>query len=264
MWIDVIDQETPTLVTQARFEGVKLFQPGPDGPGGHWTEAASFNIAHTGFCRGYIDHTNTEADTVMVVASEQSKVVVSKLVQTFIRHIASLVRSGSGNVMSVTSTGTNVARLMAGYEDGTVVLWDWSNSVQLMEVSLASQVGTLLSLAWDGVKNRGLVAGTERTVVVIDDNLNIVKTRDITNPGVASTMVRPDGNIVICGGWDGRLRLFSWVKPDKLKPLAVLKYHSDSVETLLCSDQCGGRLEGRRNIIFAGSKDGKISMWDIY
>ena len=208
-------------MAQARFEGVKLFHHSTsDGPGGQWSEAASFNISHTGFCRGYIEHgiSGGEDDTdgvVMVVASEQSKIMVSKLVQTFIRPIASLVRSGSGTVMSVHSTGTNVARLVAGYEDGSVVLWDWSNSVQLMEVSLASHVGTLLSLAWDGVKNRGLVAGTEKTVVVIDDNLDIVKTRDITNPGVASAMVRPDGNIVICGGWDGRLRLFSWIKPDK-------------------------------------------------
>lgn len=57
--------------------------------------------------------------------------------------------------------------------------------------------------------------------------------RDITNKGVGSVCVRHDDKILICGGWDGRLRLFSWLNPGKFKPLAVLKYHSDTVECIV-------------------------------
>ena len=78
-------------------------------------------------------------------------------------------------------------------------------------------------------------------------------------------IIRPDKKIVVCGGWDGRLRIFSWVKPEKLKPLAVLNFHADTVEAVAFSDQDveGGRLHGRK-VLVAGGKDGKASLWDIY
>ena len=84
--------------------------------------------------------------------------------------------------------------------------------------------------------------------------LNIVKERSVTNKGMGSVVIRQDSKLLITGGWDGRLRLFSWLKPDKLKPLAVLQYHKDSVESIVSQD----------NMIVAGSKDGKISVWRIY
>ena len=102
-----------------------------------------------------------------------------------------------------------------------------------------------------------------RLVVVDTEAMAVTRVREVTNPGIGAVMVRGDGRLLVTGGWDTRLRLFSW-GPDKLKPLAVLQFHSESVETLLCCDNLEqGRLKGRR-LIVAGGKDGKISFWDIY
>lgn len=50
-----------------------------------------------------------------------------------------------------------------------------------------------------------------------------------------------------------RVRIFS-IK--KLKPLAILKYHNKSIQSLsFCQ---------KTNLLASSSSDGKISIWDIY
>ena len=266
MWCDLIPGEgdTQLMVTQARHEGVKVFRSGEQ-----WEEVASFNITHTGFCRGYIEREQDvgDGDHLMVTPSGQSGLLVSKLVLPHIRPIVTLEREGSGSVMSVArGPASTPARLMAGYEAGEIVLWDWSNNLALMEVSLAPHLGTLMALTWDLDRGRLAAVGSEARLVVVDtEAMKVTRVREVTNPGLGAVMVRGDGRILVTGGWDARLRLFSWgASPDKAKPLAVLQFHTESVETLLtCDNLEEGRLAGRR-LILAGGKDGKISFWDIY
>ena len=264
MWCDIIPGETADtqlLVTQARHQGVKVFRRSGDE---EWEEEASFNIIHTGFCRGYIQHQEAGDHVIMVTPSGQSGLMVSKLVTPHIRPIVTLEREGSGSVMSVARGPAG--RLMAGYEAGDIVLWDWSNNLELMEVSLASHLGTLMSLTWDLDRKRLVAVGSEARLVVVDtEAMSVTRVSEVTNPGLGAVMVRGDGRLLVTGGWDTRLRLFSWgASPDKVKPLAVLQFHSESVETLVCCDNLEqGRLKGRR-LIVAGGKDGKISFWDIY
>ena len=261
MWCDLIPGagDTHLLVTQARHQGVKVFRSGDE-----WEEVASFNITHTGFCRGYIEQ-HEASDHVMVTPSGQSGLLVSKLVVPHIRPIVTLEREGSGSVMSVArGPASSPARLMAGYEAGEIVLWDWSNNLALMEIILASHLGTLMAVTWDLDRGRVAAVGSEARVVVVDtEAMEVTRVREVTNPGLGAVMVRGDGRLLVTGGWDARLRLFSWGS-DKLKPLAVLQFHTEAVETLLCCDNLAeGRLAGRR-LILAGGKDGKISFWDIY
>ena len=55
--------------------------------------------------------------------------------------------------------------------------------------------------------------------------------------------IRGDRKIAVYGGWYGRLSLFFWVKPDKLNPMPVLKFHAESVESVAFS---GEEVEGGR------------------
>ena len=144
--------------------------------------------------------------------------------------------------------------MLAGYESGDLVVWDWSNNTQLTTVNMSSRVGTLMTCVWDWSRDRGAVLGSEDNVVVFDETLTLVKERRVTNKGLSEAVIRDDHKILITAGWDARLRLFSWIKPDKLKPLAVLQYQKQSVETISTQD----------NMIVAGSKDGRISVWRIY
>ena len=56
--------------------------------------------------------------------------------------------------------------MLAGYESGDLVVWDWSNNTQLSSVNLNSRVGTLMTCVWDWSRDRGAVLGSEDSVVV--------------------------------------------------------------------------------------------------
>lgn len=75
--------------------------------------------------------------------------------------------------------------------------------------------------------------------------------------GIADSKYRDDSKIIATGCWDGKVRLFA---RKNLTLLAVLKAHKETVNVVaFASTNCSGR-----HYILSGSKDCKISMWDIY
>lgn len=94
--------------------------------------------------------------------------------------------------------------------------------------------------------------------------------------GQQSLRVRSDGRLVITGGWDTRIRIYS---SKTLKEVAVLKWHKQGVYAVAFSeiltvedlkDQDYVRREQRetqmklKHWVAAGAKDGKISLWQVY
>ena len=163
-----------------------------------WLEVASFSISHTGFCPGYLHR--LQSDLVMAVPSEQSKIVVSRLFKTFIRPVASLLKAEAGTVMSLAQAETDSGRLLAGYESGEIVLWDWNDNSQVLSVNLVNTIGTIMALTWDRDKRLGVVVGAEDKVLVLDQKLEVVTERQVTNSGLSSALVRADGKILVTGG----------------------------------------------------------------
>lgn len=79
----------------------------------------------------------------------------------------------------------------------------------------------------------------------------------LVNPGVSQLCVRGDGKLLASAGWDHRVRIFGW---KKLRPLAVLQYHTDLVLSVAFSDH----QDPRQRLLAAGSKDQRISLWSIF
>jgi WD40 repeat protein len=70
---------------------------------------------------------------------------------------------------------------------------------------------------------------------------------------------------LIAAGWDSTVKVFSWKKPEKLKPLGALKFHSDTVEAVACTRRPVAEGPGPvGHLLAAASKDAKISLWSIY
>jgi len=202
-----------------------------------------------------------------------------------------------GTVMAVSEAGASL--FLAVYEAGILLMWDWSNCRVMGRLDVAV-IGTPMALVFDKVKGCGVVAGAENKVLSFgwkkkagsDDTkndssstegdvkgvqmlkteeedgekegLHLLKTREIVNPGVGSAGIRQDGKIVATGGWDGRVRVFSWKHPDKLKPLAVLQFHSGSVENITFTQKPPPSGRCNTNLLAAGGKDAKVSLWSIY
>lgn len=82
----------------------------------------------------------------------------------------------------------------------------------------------------------------------------------IKNPGVNCVRIRSDQKVFASGGWDGRIRIFSW---KSLRPLAVLTQHKQGgVMDLVYSNQPVSMWHA--NIMAAAGMDSQISLWDLY
>lgn len=79
----------------------------------------------------------------------------------------------------------------------------------------------------------------------------------LVNPGVSQLRLRGDRKLLASAGWDHRVRIFGW---KKLQPLAVLKYHTDLVQSVAFSDH----QDPRQRLLAAGSRDQRISLWSIF
>ena len=122
---------------------------------------------------------------------------------------------------------------------------------------------TPLSIDFDPEKCQGVISGSDENLLSFElqqkcdkINFNLIKTRGNTTKGISSVMIRPDKKVVIAGSWDSTVKIFSWLHPEKLKPLGALKFHSQGVEVVASTTDS--------KLIAAGSKDGKISFWKIY
>ncbi|XP_077164160.1 guanine nucleotide-binding protein subunit beta-like protein 1 isoform X1 [Paroedura picta] len=149
--------------------------------------------------------------------------------------------------------------LLAGYEDGSVVLWNVSMGKR--QSRLACHQEPVMALDFDSEKAKGVSGSSEKRLCVWrpneQQNLEVQQTHELTNPGIAGVTLRPDKKILATAGWDHRVRLFGW---KKLKPLAVLDYHTATVHCVAFSDH-GQPSQG---LMAAASKDRRISVWAIY
>ncbi|KAG7489865.1 hypothetical protein JOB18_022328 [Solea senegalensis] len=150
--------------------------------------------------------------------------------------------------------------LLAGYEDGSLLLWDVTQRCKLSEVKAHPE--PVMCLTFDTKRLRGISASCEKKLSSwILDGQNNLQLQDLSvtlvNPGVSQLCVREDGKLLASAGWDHRVRVFGW---KKLRPLAVLQYHSDMVLSVAFSDH----QDPRQRLLAAGSKDQRISLWSIY
>ncbi|XP_006890569.1 PREDICTED: guanine nucleotide-binding protein subunit beta-like protein 1 [Elephantulus edwardii] len=144
--------------------------------------------------------------------------------------------------------------LLAGYEDGSVVLWDVSERKVCSRVACHTEPA--LALDFDSQKARGVSGSAEKALAVwsLDEQqaLKVCRTQELTNPGVADVTLRLDRKLLATAGWDHRVRLFHW---RTMKPLAVLDFHTASVHCVAFAND---------GLLAAGSGDQRISVWSLY
>nr|CAB3267700.1 WD repeat-containing protein 38 [Phallusia mammillata] len=153
-----------------------------------------------------------------------------------------------------------------GYEDGSMLLWD------VMDYNILSQAERIYNepvMCLDTCDEHFLgVCGSATNVITkwsFGDYCNkefsyayqTLKSYELPNPGIASVKVRSDSKIFATGGWDYKLRIFSW---KSCKPLAVLEYHKGTLQALAFS---GPSINGKQ-LLACGANDTKISIWDVY
>ncbi|KAM9055306.1 guanine nucleotide-binding protein subunit beta-like protein 1 isoform 1-T3 [Megaptera novaeangliae] len=144
--------------------------------------------------------------------------------------------------------------LLAGYEDGSVALWDVSSRKVCSRVACHTE--PVMGLDFDSQEARGISGSAEKTLAVwsLDEQqaLQVRGTHVLTNPGIADVKIRPDRRILATAGWDHRVRVFHW---RTMKPLAVLAFHTATVHCVAFAAD---------GLLATGSGDQRISVWSLY
>lgn len=152
--------------------------------------------------------------------------------------------------------------VLAVYESGDFFTWDLRCSKVINQKKLETEGP--LTIDYEITTNRGIYGGTTDKIGVFSFNRNtmeISKKTEISvkNAGIDCVKIRSDCKVFATGGWDGRIRIFSW---KSLRPLAVLTDHKDGVMDICYSNDTVSLWKSP--VMAAGGKDGQITLWNIY
>ena len=152
-----------------------------------------------------------------------------------------------------------------GFECGDILVWNVEKETLMTRISLHKEPLTCFTL--DSTCLRGISGAAETICHIFEFRQsgsefisNCVQSVEFPelSKGVSDIAIRSDDKICAVGCWDGSIRLFSW---KKLKPLAVLTYHTQGISSLMFSRMYGSESS---MLLSSGSKDKRISIWSLY
>ncbi|EJU04926.1 WD40 repeat-like protein [Dacryopinax primogenitus] len=180
-------------------------------------------------------------------------------------------------------------RILAGYEDGSVMLHAYDGNastsidgqgwVDLWTCKIHRE--SVMHLAISPDLAFCLTVSADHLIGKIHLKDNISEERSMVHrtkhPGNAAVVIRSDGRVCAIAGWDGSVRLYS---TKTFKSLGTLAYHRDSCyavafaslhpnkheKTAVDEDEDEDEdedAEKRTRWLIAGSKDTRISVWEL-
>jgi ASTRA-associated protein 1 len=181
--------------------------------------------------------------------------------------------------------------VLAGYESGHVAIWQQDQQAKYWRTTYVNKSHTQPILSLDVCVEQNCFFTSSADAIIarhpFPDGDGQTKHTHTKHAGQQSLTVRSDQKIFATTGWDGRARVYS---AKTLKELAVLKWHKegcyalafakiynvptlsstgtesnqDVVERKLTVSQQRTEKTKTTHWIAAGSKDGKVSLWDVY
>ncbi|XP_049620611.1 guanine nucleotide-binding protein subunit beta-like protein 1 isoform X2 [Suncus etruscus] len=218
----------------------------------------SVRLESVGFCRSTILADSTQRWTLAIPGRGSSEVQILEMPsKTSVCTLKPEADAKPGMPMCLQlwqAASSPRPLLLAGYEDGSVALWDIAQRKTCSRLTCHPE--PIMCLDFDSQKAKGVSGSAEKALAVwsVDEQqaLQVCGTQQITNPGIADVKIRPDRKILATAGWDHRIRIFRW---STMKPLAVLTFHSAIVHCVAFSDS---------GLLAAGSGDQRISIWSLY
>lgn len=159
--------------------------------------------------------------------------------------------------MDVMNTGNQgTARVVAGYENGSVALWEPRKlDAPIWAVSASSDVVTDVNASPHSESFAAVASAVDDVSMVWRGR--VVATGRVREKGVSCLRWQRDGRVLATAGWDGRVRLWDGRrrKQSLLRPVASLKWHRGKVTALAFGQEV--------NYFASGGDDATIALWDL-
>ena len=227
------------VVSQGRTEAVKI-----------WTKigqlVGSIENSHDGFCQ-----CDLNKRTIAIPAGSNEiqlctiRETLEIMTEQFLR-----VDTKKGSIMALKLVDRS---LISAYESGAICKWDL---ILPNKIENEYQIDCMPTCIAVNIERQEILLGTSSEKLYIFDERMVIKREIVlTNAGLNSIALRPDGKVYATGGWDRRIRVFS---AKSHKKLCVLQLHDGSLN---CVTFTVGQPSG---LLVAASSDALISLWNIY
>ncbi|KAH0546259.1 guanine nucleotide-binding protein subunit beta-like protein 1 [Cotesia glomerata] len=228
--------------------------------GSNWILDKTIDTDYCGFSRYQI-----LTDDIILLPLPNSQVgALSLTTQEFVYKLdpmVSKVPKPLGEVMAIKNCSLENNIILIAYESGDIAAWNIKDRVI---VSWLNTDSCPMTINFDNYWMRGIIGNPTDKLEVFDLNKSnqLVHKTSITlkNSGTSLIASRPDSKVFAAGGWDGRVRIFSW---KTLRPLAVLNQHRSNIFDIIYSKE-KVQAFNNKNLMAAAGKDGTVSLWDLY
>lgn len=151
--------------------------------------------------------------------------------------------------------------IFAGFETGDVFLWNLTSGVLVAHAKFNE---CIISITYDSIAGKGVVGGAGGVLQVFGVERSTMTMKPLceltlTNEGCQVVRVRKDRKILVCGGFDGRTRIYSW---KTLRLLAALTENHACVTDIQFSEQVVPQWGSQ--IMAVSGADGVITIWNLY
>ncbi|ENN80651.1 guanine nucleotide-binding protein subunit beta-like protein 1 [Dendroctonus ponderosae] len=151
--------------------------------------------------------------------------------------------------------------LLVGYEDGHIILYDFITAKLCCQLKLKEFI---TSITFDPITCRGIASNSSNLLQLFRLDLQqfeIINQAELTlsSTGCQVVRFRPDHKLFMAGGWDGKLRVYSW---RTLRALAILTQHKRQISDIQFSPNIVRYWDSK--IFATGGADGTISLWNVY
>ncbi|KAK0162166.1 hypothetical protein PV327_008526 [Microctonus hyperodae] len=228
--------------------------------GSNWIHEKTIDTNYFGFCKSQI----MTDDIVLIPLSNSQVGALSLKTQEIVYKLDALEILQSkplGEVMAIKNCMLENNIILVAYESGVIGLWD----VKRRNVHYWLDTKSCpMAMNFDNHWMQAIVGNPtdQLEVFLLTKNHEFTHKASIPlkNSGTSIIASRPDSKVFAVGGWDGRLRIFSW---KTLRPLVVLNQHRSTIFDIVYSKD---KVEAcnNKNLMAAAGKDGTVSLWDLY
>ncbi|XP_058798115.1 guanine nucleotide-binding protein subunit beta-like protein 1 [Phymastichus coffea] len=244
------------LVTARKGGAINLWKP----QSSSWTISETIETDYRGFCRAQV---SSEDELIIPLNDSKTGLFSLKTLKTEIElNPLSLPNAKSlGMVMAIKPYIDESKYVFIAYDGGLIYMWDLRTKKMLSSLEVEQ---CPMAIDFNATLMHGIVGSPcDNLQIFTLSNSNELseKTRlPLKNPGISAIAIRPDAKIFATGGWDSRIRIYSW---KTLRPLVVLDQHKATIHDIIYST-CRVEAYNSKCLMAVAGKDGNISLWDLY